>query len=1008
MLKSKFWKLFIFLFATVIVVSSGNIFAQKYNIQQYTANTGLPTNNIFDIVFDEKGNVWFASYDGVIKYDGHNYIVYDEKSGLKDPVLYDLLLDRQNNLWASTEDGGIAKFSNGFFHYPEALSWLDTTTVHYMMQANDGSIWLSVDKLGVYIIDEELKVVGHIVLDDGLPSGRISHFYYTKTNQVLISSHAGLAVYNLLTSEIEQTYTIDNGLNGTRVYESLVDRNGRIWIAHDNGVSVINKDGSIINYDTLAGARIGFAFTITESSDGKIWIGSNRGGLFWIDGAEETHITIKHGLSSNNIYRFVKSKSGNIWIATDGNGISVFKDNNFRIYDDVSVLDAKRATSLIELDDGTVWITTEYGLSSFKDGVFKNYRINAELLSGELLLSSELLPNGNIIMVTNNYSLLEFDGKNFFKSKYTELFDGLIFNSVAVYGNTIWFVGDSNLIKVEGENVEYVLTHKEGAWKTDYQLLFKDSRDLIWVATLGGIVVLHENEITFINEEDGLSSKWVTNIQEDPYGNIWVVTSVGIEIITGIEENGSFRKIEPFKTADLYFDKANFLQFDHNGNLWQGTNSGLNYYQFEEPNLFNDYQHFHYPLNIFRNGTEFGFRASLLAKDSTLYFGSYNSGLISFNFDHTDDVIEYEPAPEIYIRSMLASGEVVWNQDNQQLSDDILTLSFRQNRVTINLSSISEIYPGRIHYRYKLLGIQESWVVAENLSQIQYEILPPGSYNLVVQTKGPNSDWSAVQDVVSFRIKKPFFLRFWFIALIVILISVLIYVIVEGRVSIVEKNLLQSKVDEQTKDIQYALDEKEVLIKEIHHRVKNNLAVISGLLDLQRNQIEEGPATEALQNSTTRIIAMAKIHEQLYQNEDLSNVNFRIFIRDLVQSLQNTVSDTKKPINIIENVDDLRVDVNTGVPLGLMISEILHNSFKHAFTTLTDSKPTIEIVFNVHDKKNFYLKIADNGIGSDTNLLETEHQTLGITLINSWVEQLDAKIDFNGVNGASFEVIIPF
>ncbi len=995
-------------FSLICLFANGSVFAQKYNIQQYTANTGLPTNNIFDIVFDEKGNVWFASYDGVIKYDGHNYDVYDEKSGLKDPVLYDLLLDNQNNLWASTEDGGIAKFSNGSFHYPEELSWLDTTIVHFMMQANDGNIWLSVDQLGVYIIDEELKVVDHISLDDGLPAVRISHFYNTNSNQILISSHAGLAVYNQLTKEIEQTYTIDNGLSGSRVYESLVDREGRIWMAHDKGASVVQEDGSIINYEELAGARIGLALTITESNDGKIWVGSNRGGLFWIDGDEETHITIKHGLSANNIYRFVESKSGNIWIATDGNGISVFKDNNFRIYDDVSVLDAKRATSLIEQDDGTVWITTEYGISSFKNGVFKNYRADPELLSGELLLTSAQLPDGNIIMVTNNYSLIEFDGKNFFRSKYSELFDGLIFNSVEVDGNTIWFVGDSNLIKVEGEKVEYVLKHKERAWKTDYQLLLKDNRGLTWIATLGGLVVLHDGETTLIDKEDGLSSEWITIIEEDPYGNIWVVTSVGIDIIKGIEEDGSFKTIQPFKTADLYFDEANFLQFDHNGNLWQGTNSGLNYYQFEEPNSFDVYEHFHFPLNSFGYGTEFAYRASLLANDSTLYFGTYNSGLISFNFDQIDNEIEYEPAPVMHIQSMLAKGEEVYSQENQRLTDEILTLNFSQNRVTINLSSISEKYPGRINYRYKLLGLQEQWEVAENITQIQYEILPPGNYNLVVQTKAPNSDWSAIQDVVSFKIKKPFFLKIWFIALILLLVCVLVYIIVKGRVSIIEKNLLQSKVDAQTEDIQHALDEKEVLIKEIHHRVKNNLAVISGLLDLQSRQIDEGPATEALQNSMTRVLAMAKIHEQLYQNEDLSNVNFKNFITNLVRSLDNTISNAEFPTQINEHVEDISVDVNVGVPLGLMINEILSNSFKHAFQNLGTSKSaSIDIEFSLKDDQYYQLRIADNGVGSEENLLDINHQSLGMTLIKSWASQLDAELTYNGNHGSVFEAKIP-
>lgn len=101
------------LFLLILIVGFSlydGVFAQKFNIQQYTANTGLPSNNVFDVEFDKLGNVWFATSDGVVKYDGAVYKTYNQDDGLKDPVLFDLFIDHSGILWASTDQGGVAKY----------------------------------------------------------------------------------------------------------------------------------------------------------------------------------------------------------------------------------------------------------------------------------------------------------------------------------------------------------------------------------------------------------------------------------------------------------------------------------------------------------------------------------------------------------------------------------------------------------------------------------------------------------------------------------------------------------------------------------------------------------------------------------------------------------------------------------------------------------------------------------------------------------------------------------
>ncbi len=999
------------LFLLILIVGFSlydGVFAQKFNIQQYTANTGLPSNNVFDVEFDKMGNMWFATSDGIVKYDGAVYTSYNQENGLKDPVLFDIFIDDAGTLWASTDQGGVARYDKGSFVYPPELSWLDSTIVHYIGQDQRGKLWLSLDNAGFVILNQDLSTVQRFTTEQGLPSNLMFHFNFQLQDRVFISTYAGVAVYNYEENKIVDVWNLEDGLIGEKTYEVLIDKNDNAWVGTDQGLSVIQSNGDIRNRERIANSKLGYVFALDQTEDGKIWIGTNHNGLFWVEDKEETHITVKNGISSNNIFNLAKSPSGEVWILTDGNGLNVFIDDDFRIYDESSELDAYSSTTVLQAKNGIIWITTENGISSMSNNEINNYPLTLEKYDNELILRSAELPNGNILMITNNYSLIEFDGDRFFESQYAALFEDELISEIEVTDQTVWFMALRRVIADINGEITYFIPENVNQWQNEFNMIFKDSRGLYWIGTQGGLVHFKEGEFTYYTIDDGLRNNRISKIKEDENGNLWIVHDVGIDIIRGINEDGSFEEISPFDTEELYIDETNFLQFDASGNLWQGTNAGLNYYNLEEFEDSGRYQHIHIPLQNYGYGTEFSVYGSLLSIDSTLYFGTHNSGLITYKFRNGEHQLIPDEAPEVFIRSITAGSDVVYKQENAEQDIDLITVDNNQNNITIKLSAISEKYPRRIFYRYRLEGLQNEWVIAENISQIRYESLPSGTFNLILQTKAPNSDWSEVQQGIRIVVEKPFYLQLWFLGLLIFAIGFLIYAIDKGRLSLIEKNLLESKVYEQTKDIQKALNEKEVLIKEIHHRVKNNLAVISGLLDLQSQQIEEGPATEALQNSMTRVLAMAKIHEQLYQNEDLANVNFKSFITNLVRSLDNTISDVNHPILINEQVADIFVDVNIGVPLGLMINEILSNSFKHAFQDHDATKlATINIDFSKLDEHFYYIRIADNGIGSDENLLEIEHQSLGMVLIKSWAMQLDAELTYDGSDGAVFEAKIP-
>ena len=199
--------------------------------------------------------------------------------------------------------------------------------------------------------------------------------------------------------------------------------------------------------------------------------------------------------------------------------------------------------------------------------------------------------------------------------------------------------------------------------------------------------------------------------------------------------------------------------------------------------------------------------------------------------------------------------------------------------------------------------------------------------------------------------------------------------------------------------IKSSLNEKKILLQEIHHRVKNNMQIISSLLNLQTKYINDEEAVDILKESQNRVRSMAMIHEKLYQSEDLSHINFVDYIQSLVSNLfysYNTVETNIKPIFDVEN---LSLNIDTAVPCGLIISELVSNSLKYAFLPETEGEILISLKF-IDDK--YELIIRDNGIGMPVDIDFNKLETLGLLLVNTLTEQLDGEITIIRDHGTEF------
>jgi len=201
--------------------------------------------------------------------------------------------------------------------------------------------------------------------------------------------------------------------------------------------------------------------------------------------------------------------------------------------------------------------------------------------------------------------------------------------------------------------------------------------------------------------------------------------------------------------------------------------------------------------------------------------------------------------------------------------------------------------------------------------------------------------------------------------------------------------------------IKSSLNEKEILLKEIHHRVKNNMQIISSLLNLQKEYVDDFEAINVLQESQNRVKTMSIIHEKLYQSDDLTHINIREYVEKLINDLLYSYAVTN--VQQILDIKEIKMNIETALPCGLIISELVSNSLKYAYTNdSTDNELKLSLT-KVED--TFELIVSDNGVGLPLNFDYKNTESLGLQLVNNLVDQLDGEIKLRQDHGTEFRII---
>jgi len=1036
---------------TVFEDSKGNLWfgtirkgLVKYSgtsFSNFTTNEGLLSDIVNSVCEDGEGVIWIGTSEGLCRYDGKQFINYTTTHGLVNNNVFDLHFDKKGRLWIATI-GGVSCFNGKSFVNYTVDQGLISNIVYTIKESNDGKLWFGTYEGVSCMSGNSFK---NYTTLDGLPNERVEDLEIDQNNSIWMGTYGG--GIGKLNNDSVVAIHLQDGVNSNIIKTIIEDREGNFWIGTLNGIFKYNGD-RFTNYTVEDGLSNNNILSIYTDPLNNTWFGTLAGGVNIFDGNKFINVSTENGLKSNTIWCIYLDKEGNYWLGTT-NGPARYNLSNGSIDLPYPQLQNQIIYAILQGKNHKFYFGTDKGIYVFENGSFT-------MISREQGLSNEKVRvlyedfSGKIWVGTlkglyylNGNKAISFD--EIYKLPKAPITSIINDNS----GNILISTYDFGIIRFNSQlkaNPVTVINKKAGLFNDKLLFNFVDKRNRLWLGTPNGVDCINWAE--FINngiiknvhydKSNGFLGIESNAASEDLAGNIWFGTVNG-----GIRFNSSSSEVKPtlplasLVNIQLYLEDVNWAK-----------------------NRINIDQHTGLPINLVlpHSNNHLSFIYSgiyLTAPEEVQYkyklegFDDYWSPATKLNISSYSNI-----PPGSYVFKVQASNNgrnwsipitysftirpPIWKTPFFYLIYVVIgagsiLLTFKMR--TRNLRRSSDLLRKKVDARTKELSEKNlelaklSLVASETDNAVMifdehlelewvntgYTKLTGFTLNDVRKRKGTHlSNLSTNQFVIDhlddcIRERQSFVYesevetkdgqRRWASSTLTPILNE--KGLLKNIVVIDTDITLRRNMEEQ---IKAALEEKGVLLREIHHRVKNNLQIIISLFNLQTSYVQDESAYKALKEGQDRIKSMALIHERFYQSDGLSQIDFDDYIKRLTDNLFQSFKVSRDHVALKINAEKISLDIDTAVPCGLIINEIVSNSLKHAFKDGRNGEILIEL--KKTSESQYKLTIEDNGIGMPEGFSVDNSESLGIQLIQALTDQLEGhmKMEYSPTKGVKYNI----
>ncbi len=931
---------------------------QVYPFRTYSIEKGLSEAVVHDLMQDENGYLWIATGYGLNRFDAHEFKNYYKEDGLQSNKIYSLYLDDENRIWIGTDSGVNILQSDSIKTLP-VLKPLSSFTVSAIFQGHFGEYWFATDGQGIWHLNGRNFLQQYTAIH-GLANNHVRAIVEDSTGALWFGTADGLTRLHFGNF---RTFTTADGLAGNNIQDLAIDKKGVLWVATASGLSRY-RNGSFTNYTERDGLISNRIHSISPDGKGGLWIGTEEGASHFQNGTFANY-SVKEGLVNNIIYATMRGRENNIWFGTFGGGISLFLGKQFSNYTTDTGLPDNMITSIAEDREGNHWVGTYGGgIAKMTDSGIKNINTEDGLIDdkvysltfdsrGRLLIGTHagfsILQNGTF----HNYSKTEIP---FQKVRGIEEVESKNLYWLATYGSGVVRFKDGKFT---------VYDEEDGLAGNTVLALEEGPEGAMWFATYSGVSRYKNGEFSNFTIEDGLPHNGILDIAVAKSGAVWFSTFGGIVKF----ENG---KITSITVEDGLPDEVGYFIIEGKpGILWIGTNEGVvrfdtrKYKQAESESV----QHAAFKLFTDKQGlvsNEMNAGAVLKDSNGVLWFGSVN-GLSRFKPRFFSDS---PVAPTVNIESVETSGMTV-NEKNG------LEIPSGERNITIEFVGIDFSAPQQMTYKYRLKNSGEDWQFT-NQRRVRYSSLLPGNYQFVVKARNSSGLWSEEAATLSFTVLAPYWLKWWFITVcILVILGFIAFVYNYYRV--------KKMVEIERMRVRIASD--------LHDDVGSSLTEIA----LQSDFLQTTNAPDALKDSVKQIGEQSRKIvsglDDIVWSIDARNDTIGD-LTDRMQDYVNTVLSDRKVIYHFNGIDmDEKLTVQRKENLYLIFKEAVNNIAKHSNAT--------KVTVKIETQENaFELLVHDNG----TKIDKSRKSGQGLHNMNMRAERMDASVIFKNKDGFTVHV----
>lgn len=695
----------------------------RYYQDHWTTREGLPQNTINDIVQTSDGYLWFATWEGVARYNGREFQVFsrDTKDGLPDSGIRNLVLDGEGLLVLDSR-GGISRYQQQRFSKLPDVGVMTND----VLRDNNGGAWLATEGDGIYLREGE-QILAHFNLKDGLPSDYIYRLVEDEAGQIWAATAQG--VVRIADRQVQQVSEVP----AIAIGALLQDAEERILIGSEQGLYVADSTGiRQLHADTITDSIV----SMLQDNSGALWLGTADRGLIRISDLGIERLEIAQGLPEQYVISLLQDKEGSIWVGTNG-GLMRLREVSFINVNEQDGLAGNYARTVLAHSDGSIWVGSSTGLSRIDNGQVEVFNIVIPDNTTPSVLSLAQGHGDELWIGTFSHGLLRLVG-----NKIVSIYDqshGLVMNKVRAIlpaaDGSLWLGTPLGLSQFKNGRFT-TFTTADGLPSDFIMNLHQDVHGDIWVGTTQGAAIIRDQQINAVDLKTEENAEFIFGFYSDPSGEyLWLGTDRGLVRYRYQDNSAALVSIRHGLPLEKIFQPV----ADQQGGLWLTTNKGVIRLDLADAHRVTDGQqnqikfaHFAETEGITSSQTYSGAGSNaVLAKDGNIWITTA-LGMV-FTRPNWQPDLSHTDIP-VVLESLTVDAEPM------AISDKIV-LDAGSSRIQLRYAGLGFVVPKRIQYRTQLEGFDNDWVLRGQQASAEYTNLPPGHYDFKVSAAYSYQDW---------------------------------------------------------------------------------------------------------------------------------------------------------------------------------------------------------------------------------------------------------------------------